>query len=47
MEASLSVAHGITSSHLQSVLKSLPEAYAGVTLGGINFSKLYNDLILH
>ncbi len=44
MEASLSVAHGITSSHLESVLKSLPEAYEGVTIGGINFEEIYKSL---
>ncbi len=45
MEAYLSVSHGITSSHLKSVLTSLPNDYKGRIISGIDFGKIYNDIL--
>jgi len=44
MEAYLSVSHGITSSHLKSVLTSLPIDYKDRSIAGINFGKVYGAL---
>ena len=44
MEAYLSVSHGITSSHLKSVLASLPIDYKNRSVGGIDFGKVYEEL---
>jgi len=44
MEAYLSVSHGVTSSHLKSVLTSLPGDYEGRSIAGIDFGKVYGNL---
>jgi putative hydrolase of HD superfamily len=44
MEAYLSVSHGVTSNHLQSVLKSLPLDYKGKKIADIDFGKVYEYL---
>jgi putative hydrolase of HD superfamily len=47
MEAYLSISHGITSSHLQVVLKSLPEDYKQKTIASIDFGQIYKNLDFH
>jgi len=47
MEAYLSVSHGVTSSHLKSVLTSLPIDYKGRSIAGIDFGKVYGDLTIN
>lgn len=47
MEAYLSVSHGITSSHLKSVLASLPNDYKGRSIGGIDFGRIYGEMSTH
>jgi hypothetical protein len=44
MEAYLSVSHGITSSHLKSILTSLPVDYKGRSIAGIDFGRVYGEL---
>jgi len=44
MEAWLSVSHGITSIHLQGVLRSLPADYRNKSIAGIDFGKVYDSL---
>ena len=43
MEAYLSIQCGITSTHLASVVKKLPEEYAHKSLGGIQFGDIYRQ----
>ena len=45
MEAWLSIHYGITSSHLASAVKSLPEQYKGKVVGGVNFGKIYEQFV--
>ena len=45
MEAWLSIHYGITSSHLASAVKSLPEQYKGKVVGGVNFGKIYEQIV--
>jgi putative hydrolase of HD superfamily len=44
MEAYLSVSHGVTSNHLQGVLRSLPMDYKGKRISSIDFGRIYEDL---
>lgn len=44
MEAYLSVSHGVTSSHLTTVLESLPADYTGKIIAGIDFGRIYREL---
>ena len=46
MEAYLSVSHGVTSNHLQSVLKSLPVDYRGKKIADIDFGQVYEMLAI-
>ena len=44
MEAYLSVSHGVTSTHLKSVLVSLPIDYKNRSIAGIDFGQIYEEL---
>ena len=44
MEAYLSVSHGVTSTHLQAILKSLPADYSGKKIAGLDFGQVYKNL---
>ena len=45
LEAWLSIQYGITSNHLASAVKSLPEQYAHKVVDGVNFGRIYEQFV--